>query len=238
MPIGTTNIGISDLNTEFGFAPGVPNSVYDYFSYSDGRGSAFSNWHGQQTIGLAGGPQGSYYDAVGQAYASGIDQALSLWAGYDHYAPFVLDWRINNNTATADVDYVIRLVSTGAGGPYAIDAGNVGPGGNVGFLWTAPGAFPFEDPWTVGDYRIEVSLAYGRGAVGPARVFPNCTDYYGAGVGTEGQRDVDVAYINWNLEPPPAGFGDIAMTWMGAFDNMGTYISQNRVTLFGIDINP
>ena len=236
MAIGTTNIGIKALNDEFGYASGLEHSIGDFFSFSDGRGDAYSNWHGQQTIGLAGGLTGNYYQSVGQAYNSGIDQALSLWAGYDHYAPFVLDWRINNNTGAADVDYIIRLVSTG--GVYPVDAGTGTAGSGVGTLWFAPGAFPFDDPWTVGDYRIEVSLAYGRGAVGPARVFPNCSDLYGPGVGSEGQRDVDVAYINWNLEPPPFGFGDIAMTWMGAFDNMGTYISQNRVTQFIIDINP
>jgi len=240
MPIGTTNIGISDLNTEFGFAPGVPNSVYDYFSYSDGRGSAFSNWHGQQTIGLAGGPQGNYYQSVGQAYDNGNNMALSLWAAYDHNVPFVLNWRINNNTATANIDYTIRLLSSGAYGPYVIDTGTVFPGNNVGFLaYFGPSLPPppaFDTPWTVGDYRIECALAYGRGSAGPANVFPGCSDYYWNG-GNEGQRAVNAAYVGHNLEPPPAGGGDIAMDWFGAYDNVGTYIAQNRVTDFTIDIN-
>ena len=236
MAIGNTNIGIKALNDEFGYASGLEHSIGDFFSFSDGRGISYSNWHGQQTIGLAGGLTGNYYQSVGQAFQLGTNQALSLWAGYDHFAPFVLDWRINNNTAGADVDYIIRLVAS-IGGVYPVGAGTVLSGTQVGTLWTAPGAFPFDDPWTVGDYRIEVSLAYGRGSGGPAIVMPNCSDLYGPGIGTEGQRDVDVTYINWNLEPPPLGFGDIAMTWMGAFDNMGVFISQNRATQFIIDIN-
>ena len=235
MPIGNTNIGIKALNDEFTYPSGLEHSIGDFFGFSDSRGIGFSNWHGQQTIGLAGGLTGNYYQSVGQAFQSGVDQALSLWAGYDHYAPFVLDWRINNNTGGAFVDYIIRLVATG--GVYPVDAGTVPMGIQVGFLWTAPGAFPFDDPWTVGDYRIEVSLTYGRGSAGPAIVFPSCSDLYGPGVGNEGVRDVNVTYINWNLEPPPFGVGDIAMTWMGAYDNAGTNISQNRVTQFTIDIN-
>jgi hypothetical protein len=231
MPIGTTNIGIGALNTEFGNVGEY--SIYQYFSFSDGVGQGASNWHGQQTIGLAGGPQGNYYQAIGQAYDNGNNQALSLWAGYDHYAPFVLNWRINNNTATANIDYTIRLV--GVGGIYVVDAGTLFPGGGVGFL-AYMGALPFDDPWVVGDYRIECALGYARGSAGPAFVFPACQDYYWAG-GTYGARAVNAAYVAWNLEPPPAGMGDIALDWFGAYDGAGNNIAANRVTDFAIDIN-
>ncbi len=238
MAIGQNDIGIEALNTEFGNVPSLQGSINDFFNLSDGRGQGRSNWHGQQQIGRNGGPTGNYGQSVGQAFANQADMALSLWAGYDHYAPFVLNWAIINSSG-ADVDYTIRLTSTGPLGPYVVDTGTVTSGSNVGFLWTAPGTFPFDDPWVVGDYRIECALSYGRGGGGPAIINAGsfCQDLYGANVGNEGIREFNQAYPNWNLQPPPAGNGDIPMDWFGAYNAGGGNIAANRATDFRIEIN-
>ena len=243
MPIGTTNIKMSDVATELQYAStgladnSMVNILYDSSQLS-------YNPHGGSYHNLSMGSAGvSFQSSIEARYSVGQNMALKNWSGYDHDIGVNLNYIINNGSA-ADVSLKLYLENfPGVGPGFAFfnaivpmnNTGNV----NVSNYNTTSAAF--SNYYSGGGYWISGDISLTTFAIRPIKMDVTSavdTDNTGSGLSRFNYTANGAPGGSWNLDPGSGGGPFVGNLVSG--DNGNPYpndgISWNKRTTIIIDI--
>jgi len=243
MPIGTTNIKMSDIATELQYSSSLPNDsmvniLYDssQLSYNQSGGSYHNLNMGSAT---------SFQSSIEGPYSAGQNMALKNWGGYTHDIGVNLNYIINNGSG---YDVNVRLFlenSSGFGGGFQFFNGIIPMNntGNVSVSNSNTGMGAFSNYYSGGGYWIsgDISLLM------PPAFRPIMMDVTGAvDTDNKGSGIPRLTYTAhgtpggpWNLDFSTGGgpFVGILVSGdngSGGFPNDG--VSWNKRTAIVIDI--
>lgn len=244
MPIGTTNIKMSDIATELQYpSTGLSDNSMVNILYDSSQLSYNSHGGSYHNLGMTMNLANSFQSAIEAPYSAGQNMALKQWAGYDHNIGVNLNYIINNGSG---YDVNVRLFLETApsfGGGFQFfagivplnNAGNV----NVANSNTTSGAFgyyPFGGYWISGDISLLMPPAGRPVTMNVTSAFD--TDNTGSGTARFNYTANGFPPGPWNLDPSTGGgpFLDI----LASGDNSSPFptdpISWNKRTAIIIDI--
>jgi hypothetical protein len=243
MPIGTTNIKMSDIATELQYAStglsdnSMVNILYDSSQLSN-------NSHGGSYHNTSMGSGTNFQISIEGPYSAGTYMALKNWGGYNHDIGVNLNYIINNGSG---YDVNVRLfleTSPSYGGGFQFFAGII-PMNNMGNVNVAnfnTTSAAFSSYYPVGGYWISGDISLLMPPAGrPVNMNVTSavdTDNKGSGIPRFNYTANGFPGGPWNLDPGSGGgpFVDI----LASGDNSSPFptdgISWNKRTAIVIDI--
>jgi hypothetical protein len=243
MPIGTTNIKMSDIATELQYAStgladnSMVNILYDSSQLSyNSHGGSYHNLN-------MGSAATSFQNSIEVPYSAGGNMALKNWGGYDHDIGVNLNYIINNGSGS-DVMVKLFLETGPAYGMYfnfftvMVPMNNMGNVNVANFNTTSAA---FVNYYSGGGYWISADISLLM--LGPRPVNMDVTsavdtDNKGSGIPRFNYTANGTPGASWDLNPNTGGgtFSDIIVSG----DNGNPYpsdgISWNKRTAIIIDI--